>query len=123
MKFNSDWGLHIKCVNGQQLWMLDKHVYLHYACVTIGRNQDHYQIVQKLGRGKYSEVFESINVTNNVRTVIKILKVCVFLGFSRMCTCENIVVFIYLSLLKRRKSNEKSRSWTIFEVDPILSLY
>ena len=43
------------------------------------RNQDHYQIVQKLGRGKYSEVFESINVTNNMRTVIKILKVGVCL--------------------------------------------
>ncbi|KAF9600755.1 hypothetical protein IFM89_012199 [Coptis chinensis] len=37
-------------------------------------NQDDYEIVQKLGRGKYSEVFEGINVTNNERCVIKILK-------------------------------------------------
>lgn len=38
-------------------------------------NQDNYQIVQKLGRGKYSEVFEAVNVTNNTKCVIKILKV------------------------------------------------
>ncbi|CAF4359637.1 unnamed protein product [Rotaria magnacalcarata] len=37
-------------------------------------NQDDYQIVRKLGRGKYSEVFEGINVTNNEKVVIKILK-------------------------------------------------
>lgn len=37
-------------------------------------NQDNYQIVQKLGRGKYSEVFEAINVVNNTKVVIKILK-------------------------------------------------
>jgi casein kinase II subunit alpha len=38
-------------------------------------NQDDYQIVRKLGRGKYSEVFEGINITNNEKVVIKILKV------------------------------------------------
>eukprot|EP00112_Aurelia_sp_Birch-Aquarium-sp1_P023119 Seg677.1 transcript_id=Seg677.1/GoldUCD/mRNA.D3Y31 product="Casein kinase II subunit alpha" protein_id=Seg677.1/GoldUCD/D3Y31 len=36
--------------------------------------QDNYQLVRKLGRGKYSEVFEGINVVNNEKTVIKILK-------------------------------------------------
>ena len=39
------------------------------------RQQDNYQLVRKLGRGKYSEVFEGINVVNNEKTVIKILKV------------------------------------------------
>lgn len=39
------------------------------------RNQDDYQVVRKLGRGKYSEVFEAVNVTNNEKCVIKILKV------------------------------------------------
>ena len=39
------------------------------------RNQDNYQIVRKLGRGKYSEVFEGMNITNNEKCVIKILKV------------------------------------------------
>lgn len=36
--------------------------------------QDSYQLVRKLGRGKYSEVFEAINITNNEKTVVKILK-------------------------------------------------
>lgn len=39
-------------------------------------NQDDYQLVKKLGRGKYSEVFEAINITNNEKCVVKILKVC-----------------------------------------------
>ncbi|XP_065915862.1 casein kinase II subunit alpha-like [Dysidea avara] len=37
-------------------------------------NQDNYQVVRKLGRGKYSEVFEAMNVTNNEKCVIKVLK-------------------------------------------------
>ncbi|CAO1425716.1 unnamed protein product [Diamesa hyperborea] len=37
-------------------------------------NQDDYQLVRKLGRGKYSEVFEAINVNNNEKCVVKILK-------------------------------------------------
>ena len=42
------------------------------------RNQDDYQLVRKLGRGKYSEVFEAINITNNEKVVVKILKVQLF---------------------------------------------
>lgn len=38
-------------------------------------NQDDYQLVRKLGRGKYSEVFEAININSNDRVVVKILKV------------------------------------------------
>jgi serine/threonine protein kinase len=30
--------------------------------------------VRKVGRGKYSEVFEGVNVTNNEKCIIKILK-------------------------------------------------
>lgn len=37
-------------------------------------NQDDYQLVRKLGRGKYSEVFEAINITSNEKCVVKILK-------------------------------------------------
>ena len=33
-----------------------------------------YDIVQKLGRGKYSEVFEGIHLTNGDKCVIKVLK-------------------------------------------------
>uniref|UniRef100_A0A4W4GAB7 non-specific serine/threonine protein kinase n=1 Tax=Electrophorus electricus TaxID=8005 RepID=A0A4W4GAB7_ELEEL len=37
-------------------------------------NQEDYQLVRKLGRGKYSEVFEAINVSNSEKVVVKILK-------------------------------------------------
>jgi len=37
-------------------------------------NQDDFQLVRKLGRGKYSEVFESININNNDKCVVKTLK-------------------------------------------------
>ncbi|KAI9312577.1 Pkinase-domain-containing protein [Dichotomocladium elegans] len=36
--------------------------------------QDKYEIIRKVGRGKYSEVFEGINITNGQKVVIKILK-------------------------------------------------
>lgn len=37
-------------------------------------DQDDYEVVRKVGRGKYSEVFEGVNIVNNERCVIKILK-------------------------------------------------
>ncbi|KAI8990968.1 casein kinase II subunit alpha [Mycotypha africana] len=37
-------------------------------------NQDNYEIVRKVGRGKYSEVFEGINITVNEKCIIKALK-------------------------------------------------
>ncbi|ONK64737.1 uncharacterized protein A4U43_C07F29350 [Asparagus officinalis] len=37
-------------------------------------DQDDYEVVRKVGRGKYSEVFEGINTTNNEKCIIKILK-------------------------------------------------
>nr|GMD98686.1 casein kinase II subunit alpha-2-like [Ipomoea batatas] len=36
--------------------------------------QDDYEVVKKVGRGKYSEVFEGIHSTNNDKCIIKILK-------------------------------------------------
>jgi len=36
--------------------------------------QDDYEIARKVGRGKYSEVFEGVNVINNEKCIIKILK-------------------------------------------------
>lgn len=40
----------------------------------ICRNQDDYEVVRKVGRGKYSEVFEGVNILNNQKCIIKILK-------------------------------------------------
>ncbi|GAU26114.1 hypothetical protein TSUD_225770 [Trifolium subterraneum] len=37
-------------------------------------DQDDYQVVRKVGRGKYSEVFEGVHCTDNEKCVIKILK-------------------------------------------------
>jgi casein kinase II subunit alpha len=46
---------------------------LHHAASLISE-QDDYEVVKKVGRGKYSEVFEGINVNNNEKCIIKILK-------------------------------------------------
>lgn len=40
----------------------------------IWREQDDYEVIRKLGRGKYSEVFEGVNVKTESPIVIKILK-------------------------------------------------
>ncbi|KIH61022.1 kinase domain protein [Ancylostoma duodenale] len=37
-------------------------------------NIDDYQLVRKLGRGKYSEVFEGVKITTEEKVVVKILK-------------------------------------------------
>jgi casein kinase II subunit alpha len=36
--------------------------------------QDSYEVLRKIGRGKYSEVFEGVNIVSNDKCVIKILK-------------------------------------------------
>lgn len=38
------------------------------------REQDDYQIIRKIGRGKYSEVFDGMDMKNNKLCVVKILK-------------------------------------------------
>ena len=40
-----------------------------------GSEQDDYEVIRKVGRGKYSEVFEGISAVNNEKCIIKILKV------------------------------------------------
>jgi len=49
--------------------------YWDYECHPIEwGNIDDYQLVRKLGRGKYSEVFEGIKIPGDSKVVIKILK-------------------------------------------------
>jgi len=47
-----------------------------YEAYTIewGDTIDNYEIIRKIGRGKYSEVFEGTNTITDERCVIKILK-------------------------------------------------
>ncbi len=42
-------------------------------CINWGE-QDNYEVTRKIGRGKYSEVFEGVNTNNGGKCVIKILK-------------------------------------------------
>jgi len=61
------------------------------------RQQDNYQLVRKLGRGKYSEVFEGINVTNSEKVVVKILKVPkVLFQWQSLC----VFIICYISFLQ-----------------------
>mmetsp|Transcript_3190 Transcript_3190/g.8438 ORF Transcript_3190/g.8438 Transcript_3190/m.8438 type:complete len:421 (+) Transcript_3190:663-1925(+) len=49
--------------------------YSDYEALTVNwGDQDNYEVVRKVGRGKYSEVFEGINVASDQRCIIKILK-------------------------------------------------
>lgn len=80
-------------------------------------NQDDYQLVRKLGRGKYSEVFEAINITNNEKVVVKILKVSsdvcihtvekIWQEISQFMFKALFIVSCMFSQWKRRKLNEK----------------
>merc|ERR1712072_885868 len=44
------------------------------ALVVEWGQQDDYELIKKLGRGKYSEVFEGVNANNEEKCVVKILK-------------------------------------------------
>ncbi|KAL6951992.1 non-specific serine,threonine protein kinase [Sarracenia purpurea var. burkii] len=49
--------------------------YWDYETLTVQwGEQDDYEVVRKVGRGKYSEVFEGVHCTNNEKCIIKILK-------------------------------------------------
>jgi len=49
--------------------------YWDYESMTIEWNgQENYEIVKKVGRGKYSEVFLGIDITNDTKVIIKVLK-------------------------------------------------
>lgn len=56
--------------------------------------QDNYELVRKLGRGKYSEVFEAINVSSEdmEKVVVKILKVSMYFVFGVVWACMHFAV-------------------------------
>lgn len=77
--------------------------------------------MRKLGRGKYSEVFEAINITNNEKVVVKILKVlfqCLHADFTcsnARCECvvvllpENSFVTLYLCCVVLKQPVKKKK--------------
>ena len=80
----------------------------------ICRNQDDYEVVRKVGRGKYSEVFEGVNTVNNQKCIIKILKPVKKKKVSR-CSCATCAYslegHLCLTLCKCRcRSSERSKS-------------
>jgi casein kinase II subunit alpha len=49
--------------------------YWDYESLTVTwGDQEEYEVVRKIGRGKYSEVFEGVKAANGTRCVVKILK-------------------------------------------------
>jgi casein kinase II subunit alpha len=51
------------------------------------RTQDNYEVMRKVGRGKYSEVFEGMNISNSTKCVIKILKP---VKNKKVCSSSNL---------------------------------
>lgn len=45
-----------------------------WSCALTFSDQDAYEIVKKVGKGKYSEVFEGLIVDRNEKCIIKVLK-------------------------------------------------
>lgn len=81
-------------------------------------NQEDYQLVRKLGRGKYSEVFEAINITNNEKCVVKILKVSFHLTLNSIHPEIMFKVFAYTNnfcLLQPVKKKKIKREIKILE--------
>ena len=80
----------------------------------ICRNQDDYEVVRKVGRGKYSEVFEGVNTVNNQKCIIKILKPVKKKKVSRSSRATYTCIpegDLSLTLCKCRcRSSERSKS-------------
>lgn len=57
---------------GKSLSMYSFSTHKQFSCEF--RDQEKYEVIKKIGRGKYSEVFSGINILNNEKCVIKVLK-------------------------------------------------
>ncbi|CAH9110952.1 unnamed protein product [Cuscuta epithymum] len=47
---------------------------MNHSMCSGGSDQRDYKVIQKVGRGKYSDVFEGVNVNSNEKCIIKVLK-------------------------------------------------
>ena len=61
--YENAWGFHLIFLVFIQLLFFSYH-----------SNADDYEIMKKIGRGKYSDVFEGISVKKDIKVIIKILK-------------------------------------------------
>ncbi len=55
----------------------------HQRIAHVYRNQDDYEIIRRLGAGRYSGVFEGVNIVDQKRVTIKILRKGTPAGASR----------------------------------------
>lgn len=72
--FNYSGGTYDMVCRGRPDLMVAQHTQQRFTHAHNSRSQDNYEVVRKVGRGKYSEVFEGVNVLNDQRCIIKILK-------------------------------------------------
>ncbi|KAK5640111.1 hypothetical protein RI129_010922 [Pyrocoelia pectoralis] len=65
-------------------------------------NSENYCVTQKLGRGKYSEVFEAIHVSSKQKVVLKILKPVTALVFEYINNMDFKQIYLELSEYETR---------------------
>lgn len=71
--------------------------------------QDDYQLVRKLGRGKYSEVFEAYNITINEKCVVKILKVFIYVYILYILKIKKLLIDLSI-ITACQKEEDKERN-------------
>ena len=64
----------------------------------VDRSQDDYEVVRKVGRGKYSEVFEGVNIVNNQKCIIKILKPVKKKKVFSMCPAHALHMYVFADM-------------------------
>ena len=82
--------------------------------------QEDYEVVRKIGRGKYSEVFEGVNVANDCKCVVKILKPVKKKKIKReikilqnLCGQTNIIRLLDVVATRSRRRRRSSSSMSI----------
>ena len=91
-------------------------------------SQDDYEVIRKVGRGKYSEVFEGVNSANGSKCVIKILKPVKKKKIKRflISICLKIDIFIsshilcaqvsHSNIVKRNKKRRLNQPPFLFRI-------